>query len=549
MKLYDYLPKDTFFQTLLFTAIISMFPVAISLKILSDIGSAIATIGQNDTNMPHSPLYYLGLVMIMMLMSMASRFLMSRFKEDMMLSLRQQFLQRVVNSTLQNIEKIGAAKMYNLLTSDIGNIGSLLATMPNILFSCTLILAGFAYIAYMSLTMFLMLIVLTLVSVVISGLMQRLVNGETVEELRLKDELYQSYESVIYGKKELSLSFRRTSHLLSHQLDKLLLKLKEKVIKIDLIWSAIMTFGDSTVLFLILSLLLLADNPDSEALSITVLIIFYLRGPVSVLMSSLPQLAYSNVSIKRLNIISGFNNVPFEAKPAACAVVDQLTYKNIEFSYLNDNFKTGFALGPINVTFRKGEITMINGGNGSGKSTLCKIISGLYPDFSGDISLNDSQASDPQTIRSLFSCQMFDYYLFPNLPVIDGQLTPEQQQFIALYLDELELFKHTSLEGDKWRTIDLSSGQKRRLALISTLFEDKPVVLFDEWAADQDPHFRRFFYETLLPRLAAQGKVVIVVSHDEHYFSCADKIYTLFEGRLIQSQDTTSTQLSTTKSQ
>jgi putative pyoverdin transport system ATP-binding/permease protein len=79
----------------------------------------------------------------------------------------------------------------------------------------------------------------------------------------------------------------------------------------------------------------------------------------------------------------------------------------------------------------------------------------------------------------------------------------------------------------------LSSGQRKRLAMIVALLEDRPIYVFDEWAADQDPLFRQKFYRTILPRLKDAGKTVIAVTHDERYFDAADVRYHMDEGRLL----------------
>ncbi|WP_445362239.1 cyclic peptide export ABC transporter [Microbulbifer sp. ANSA003] len=533
MKLLDYIPRHTFVVTLLFVVFISLFPAIISVKLLAEIGGAISRVGTSEPVMPMGAAYYIGLVLMMIILAVISRFFMSRFKEEMLLKIREQTASKVFGSTLQNIEKIGAAQLYNLLTEDVGHVSSLLATLPYLIFNSLLIIIGFFYIAHMSWGMFFMVLFLTCAAAAIAGIMQSGIQKKTFEERGLKDNLYQLYESIIYGKKELSLSHSRTRYISKSKLAPLLQQMQEKVIDQDLRWSGVITFTDSMILLIILSLLFLVEQVTAEVLSITVLIIFYLKGPVSTIMSSMPTILHARVSLARLSVLSQFSDRPFSARPNSLYVVDELNYQNIHFSYLDEAQRPAFQLGPLNIVFRKGEVTMLNGGNGSGKSTLCKIISGLYPHHDGAIYVNGEISSEPEKLRSLFSCQMFDYYLFDDLPGGQEALSDEQLAFVYAYLKELKLEHIVDLKGNTWSTTNLSSGQKRRLALVATLFESKPIILFDEWAADQDPYFRHFFYNVLLPRLASQNKIVIVVSHDEHYFSHADKIYTLREGQLV----------------
>ena len=82
----------------------------------------------------------------------------------------------------------------------------------------------------------------------------------------------------------------------------------------------------------------------------------------------------------------------------------------------------------------------------------------------------------------------------------------------------------------KFSTVNLSTGQRKRLALVSAYLEDRPIYLFDEWAADQDPVFKRVFYTELLPELKSRGKTVIVITHDDAYFNCADRVIKLEDG-------------------
>jgi len=84
---------------------------------------------------------------------------------------------------------------------------------------------------------------------------------------------------------------------------------------------------------------------------------------------------------------------------------------------------------------------------------------------------------------------------------------------------------------DQWSTLELSTGQRKRLALVVSLLDRKPLLVFDELAADQDPEFRQFLYEQLLPRLKAEGSTVIAATHDDRYFHIADKVIKMEYGK------------------
>ncbi|MFN5454678.1 cyclic peptide export ABC transporter, partial [Bradyrhizobium sp.] len=189
-----------------------------------------------------------------------------------------------------------------------------------------------------------------------------------------------------------------------------------------------------------------------------------------------------------------------------------------------------FVLGPIDLRITCGEIIFIVGENGSGKTTLIKLLLGLYVPDEGMV-LRDGVpvVSDTRDdYRQLFTTVFSDYYLFDTL-LQPGSQAPEIAQ---RYLDRLELAHKVSVENGAFSTTDLSTGQRKRLALINAWIEGRPVLVFDEWAADQDPAFRHVFYTELLADLKRLGKTIIVISHDDRYFHCADRIVRLRDGRV-----------------
>ena len=74
------------------------------------------------------------------------------------------------------------------------------------------------------------------------------------------------------------------------------------------------------------------------------------------------------------------------------------------------------------------------------------------------------------------------------------------------------------------------------MALAVALMEDKQIYLFDEWAAEQDPEFRSYFYEHLLSELKSNGKTIIAVSHDDRYFHHADRVLKMELGSFVSDE-------------
>jgi putative pyoverdin transport system ATP-binding/permease protein len=213
-----------------------------------------------------------------------------------------------------------------------------------------------------------------------------------------------------------------------------------------------------------------------------------------------------------------------------------LSFSEIIHNYSDEKGDQHFALGPVNITFYPGELIFIVGGNGSGKSTLAKLITGLYAPDVGSICIDGQNITsyNREDYRQLFSAVFSDFYLFESLLGINYVELDKQIQTI---LSRLQLTHKVQVEDGLFSTLDLSQGQRKRIALLTAYLEDRPVYLFDEWAADQDPFFRDIFYGELLPELKNRGKTIIVISHDDRYFHTADKLIKLEYGKIVEIQD------------
>jgi putative ATP-binding cassette transporter len=214
------------------------------------------------------------------------------------------------------------------------------------------------------------------------------------------------------------------------------------------------------------------------------------------------------------------------------ACFDCLELVGVTHTYYQEKDDTHFTLGPINLTFQPGEVVFLIGGNGSGKSTLAKIVSGLYPPDMGEIRLDGELISDKNrdNYRQLFAAVFSDFFVFETLLGLEH---PDLDAQAQEYLAQLHLGHKVKVRDGQLSTIDLSQGQRKRLALLTAYLEDRSFYLFDEWASDQDPHFKEIFYTRILPDLKDRGKAVLVLTHDDHYFHLADRMIKLDYGKLV----------------
>lgn len=260
----------------------------------------------------------------------------------------------------------------------------------------------------------------------------------------------------------------------------------------------------------------------------------FLRTPMSDMASYLPAIVNARVAIERLRGIE--HQLSAAASPGpryqdAGAGFRSLSLRGITHAYTDAEGQPVFALGPVDLDIQAGEIVLIAGGNGSGKSTLMKILTGLYPPRSGAL-LVDGRPPLPDELRGLFSAVFTDFHLFSRLYGL-GEVDHDR---VERLLEVLDLGHKLSVAGGAFSTLNLSSGQRRRVALIAAYLEERPIVVFDEWTADQDPEFRLFFYDELLPELKRRGRTVIAVTHDDRYFDRADRFYRLSDGKVVEAR-------------
>jgi putative ATP-binding cassette transporter len=215
----------------------------------------------------------------------------------------------------------------------------------------------------------------------------------------------------------------------------------------------------------------------------------------------------------------------------AMAPLERLELVNATHKYEKEQKGEAFTLGPLNMTFYPGELVFITGDNGSGKTTFAKLLTSLYATDTGEIRINGHHANDGdiEFYRQHFSMVFSDSYVFDTLLGLDR---PGLDIEARGYLTRFQLSEKVDVINGKLSTTSLSHGQRKRLALMTAFLEDRPIYVFDEWAAEQSPRFKEIFYNQILPELKARGKTVIVISHDDRYYHVADRVIKLDYGKM-----------------
>jgi len=250
----------------------------------------------------------------------------------------------------------------------------------------------------------------------------------------------------------------------------------------------------------------------------------------------LPAFVRANVAMQKVEALGLSLRDKSAESTELVPVVQPKSYESVEMdgvihAYYREDKEQNFILGPVNSSFRPGELVFLIGGNGSGKTTFAKLLTALYIPEGGELRLNGQAVTDEnrESYRQLFSVVFSDFYLFDKLL---GLNIPELDARSHEYLKQLQLAHKVEVRGGTLSTTELSQGQRKRLALLTSYLEDRPFYVFDEWAADQDPFFKELFYMQMLPELKARGKTVLVISHDDRYYHIADRMIKLDYGQI-----------------
>ncbi len=276
-----------------------------------------------------------------------------------------------------------------------------------------------------------------------------------------------------------------------------------------------------------------------QIMEITAVVLF-LVGTFMAMVSTIPVFSQTSAALRDIDRLEKQLEGSVEPTPAPSPALEQrfkdfqlIQFSGITFTYEAESGDAGFTVGPVSLDVKRGELLFIAGGNGSGKSTFMKLLTGLYRPASGCILLDGHQVVKDSVFfyRSLFSVIFTDFHLFDRFYGCEEVDEDRVKSLIHLMkLDEKVEFK-----GGKFSTLNLSTGQRKRLALIAALVEDKEIYVFDEWAADQDHHFRKYFYEVILSDLKKAGKTVIAVTHDDMFWGVADRVIKFEYGRITGS--------------
>jgi len=467
---------------------------------------------------------------------------LAHFSQATTARLRLDLVSKILSVPLRQIEELGAPKLMVALTEDILEITQATLSIPIFAQNFAYLLGGAVYLAWLSMPVFLGMFAFGVVGAVTYRMLIRSGFGHLSAARDGQDRLFQHFRSLTEGIKELKLHRARREAYLKEDVAQAAAVCQRHNVAAELRF--IIAQNWNQLLFLALIGLIIFALPrvasfSQQAMTGYIIMTVFLMGPLQGLLGSLSVFSRANVSLRKVEQLG----LALSLHPTDNAVVshgqfaskpfESLELVQVEHHYYREREDDNFILGPINLYLRPGELVFLVGGNGSGKSTLAKVITGLYPPAGGEIRLNGSLVGDHNRddYRQCFSAVFSDYFLFDR---IVGRGGSDADRRAREYLERLHLDHKVSINDGVFSTTQLSQGQRKRLALLSAYIEDRPFYLFDEWASDQDPLFKEVFYTQLLPELRSLNKAVLVITHDDRYFGCADRLIKLDYGKLTR---------------
>ncbi|MGX4727875.1 cyclic peptide export ABC transporter [Pseudomonas corrugata] len=526
-----------------FTLICGVISGVASIAVVSVINQAI----HNDGDRMQALYWFAGLSAIALILRNGAALFPAYASMRIMTRLRIALCRKILSTPLEEVDRRGPPNVLTMLTNDIPQLNTTLIVMPTVLVEATVFLFGIAYLAYLSWVVLALTVSLMVLGV---GLYLFFFASGVRSTNRVRDEFtaFNEYtHALVFGLKELKLNGIRRRWFGRSAIEASSTRVARYNFVERLWYTAADNVGQFTLSLLIGCLLFaapLVSTVDPKVMTASVLAVLYIMGPLSLLVGAMPVLAAGRVACTRLAEFGFAINDPHPEPVAVEApkvhllehkkTWGSIELKGVRMHYQDPHAGSGFSLGPIDLTVQAGELIYIVGGNGCGKSTLAKVLCGLYIPQGGEVLLDGVAISDESRseYRDLFSAVFSDFHLFNRL------IGPDEEdgnpELASKYLETLGLADKIKIEGLGYSTLKaLSYGQQKRLALVCAYMEDRPVYVLDEWAADQDPPFKKFFYEELLPDLKRRGKTVLIITHDDQYFQLADRIIKLADGHIV----------------
>lgn len=452
--------------------------------------------------------------------------------------MRMRLCRQILDTPLRNLENAGSNRILAVLDQDIPSITAGILQIPQLCINVAVMSALLVYLGYLSGLMLILLTVFLFVMISLIKFMEKQADHLMKRARDEWDSLMNHFQAMTEGIKELKLHRDRRETFFSDVLQTSATSFQRYNSQRGKLQS-LMSGSVQVLYFFVIGLIIftlpsmVSDDSSRHILTGYALTILYMRGHIMGLLGAIPTMGQASVSLRKVEQL-GLRLATTDAaenSDSFSASWSHLELRDVTHTYHNEKEDDEFVLGPLNLSFRPGELVFVVGGNGSGKTTLAKLVTGLYLPESGQIVLDGETITEANrdAYRQQFSAVFSDFYLFDQLLGLgDASIDDKASE----YIQRLQLDHKVKVQDRKLSTTKLSLGQRKRLALLTAYLEDRPIYVFDEWASGQDPMFKQFFYLHLAPELKARGKTVIIISHDDRYYHLSDRLIKLENGQI-----------------
>ncbi len=458
--------------------------------------------------------------------------------EDLLNRIRLDIADKLRRSELLVVDRLDRGHLYNLVAKETNHLSVTFPLIVDAIQQVILLLVAILYLLYLSPAAFFIFL-----ATVGSGVLGYKAIDKRYRDIlrmveRMQGQMLDAILDIIHGSKELRLNTRR-SEAVAAAYRKRSLVLERLMVRSVEHWVSLIMLG-SVTMFVMLGVVAFAFPAYVAGHKATIFqlvpVLLFCMGTLAKTVTQSPMFMRAEVGLQSIlsiedELSSGASSSTDDARRFAGSFQDfsRISFNGIRFSY-DQKDPEAYAVGPLNLEIARGEVIFLVGGNGSGKSTALRMMTGLYPTQAGWIGVDEASVAGKAIAgyRELFSSVFVDFHLFDRLY---GQEDTDPGRVNRL-ISEMELAEKVTFEDGRFTQIHLSTGQRKRLALIAAMVEDRPIYVFDEWSAEQDVHFRETFYNTIIPRLRAEGKTVIATTHDEKYWKVADRVVKLDLGTI-----------------
>lgn len=485
-------------------------------------------------------LLFIGLMVVSFSVTALFQNYMIRMTNDLMFDLELSIIQKVRNASFRAFDSLGSERIYTAI-SDVRILARIPQTFVSVINSSFTIICSLAYLLFIS-----ALGCLTIL-LIMAGLMlfyvyrDKSIRRDLGKVRDLLDAYYVSLRELLSGFKQIRISSKRNANLFNRFIlenrkksKTLTVKASGKYVTNELVG----TYSWYIVLGVVIFLLPAIFRMNTLQVGAFITTILFMMGAVSQLIMFFPFNSAVRISLDRIEkvekqlVVAPAPGMKSGSEPDL-GDFSTIRMENVICKYANSD-ETSFILDVRELEIKEGEIVFIEGANGSGKTTLINVLTGLWRPVSGRILVNGSEVGWEEycAFSNKMAVVFTDHYLFRE-NYDDHDLTAGNNLLHPLRgLFNLDNVFRVEEERNRWDT-KLSKGQEKRVALLLAMLEEKPIVILDEWAAEQDPVNRRCFYLKWLEEMRKMGKTIIAVTHDDDFYHMADRVIKFDFGRLV----------------